>query len=96
MLDEATANVDMETDALIQETIKRKFAECTVLTVAHRLDTIIESDKILVLKQGRVVEYDKPHKLLEKQEGDFKEMVEATGVNKAELLREAAFRAKRP
>ena len=96
VLDEATANVDIETDALIQESIKRNFAECTILTVAHRLDTIIESDKILVLKEGRVVEYDEPHKLLEKEEGDFKEMVEATGVKKAELLREAAFRAKRP
>lgn len=64
MLDEATANVDMETDFLIQQTIKTKFKECTVLTVAHRLDTIIESDKIMVLRNGEIMEYGHPHSLL--------------------------------
>lgn len=51
VLEEATVNVDMETDALIQETIKRKFAAYTALTLAHRLYTIIESDRILVLQE---------------------------------------------
>ena len=64
VMDEATANVDMETDALIQETIRKKFAECTVITVAHRLDTIIHSDKIVVLKEGEVVEQGAPSALL--------------------------------
>ena len=93
VLDEATANVDMETDTLIQETIKRKFRECTVLTVAHRLDTIIESERNLVLSEGRVVEYDQPHKLLQNEDGHFKEMVAAIGKKREALMREAAFRS---
>ena len=83
MLDEATADVDMETDRLIQETIKRKFSDCTVLTVAHRLDTVITCDRILVLSQGRVKEYDHPHMRLMKEEGHFSRMVEATGKEQA-------------
>ena len=93
VLDEATANVDMETDALIQETIKRKFSHCTILTVAHRLDTIIRSDRILVLSHGKVKEYDHPHTLLLNENGHFSGMVRATGKERAQALREEAYRA---
>ena len=91
VLDEATANVDMETDRLIQETIKRKFSDCTVLTVAHRLDTVINCDRILVLSHGRVKEYDHPHLLLKNNEGQFSGMVKATGKEKAQALRNCAY-----
>lgn len=71
MLDEATANLDYKTDQLIQDTIRRKFKECTVITVAHRVNTIIDYDRVLVLDNGRVVEFDKPQQLLQKEGGYF-------------------------
>ena len=71
VLDEATANVDYRTDHLIQETIRDKFKECTVLTIAHRVNTILDYDRVLVLDQGEVVEYDEPAVLLDRKDGWF-------------------------
>ena len=65
LIDEATANVDEKTDEQIQLNLRRDFSECSVLTVAHRLKTIIDSDKILVMKNGTVAEFDSPKNLLE-------------------------------
>lgn len=87
VLDEATANVDPQTDALIQSTIRRKFSSCTVLTIAHRLHTIMDSDKVLVMDAGRVVEFGHPHELLQNTEnGVFYELVQQTGRAMAENL----------
>ncbi|XP_078368623.1 ATP-binding cassette sub-family C member 4-like isoform X2 [Oculina patagonica] len=74
VMDEATANVDFKTDRLIQEVIRDKFRDSTVLTIAHRLNTIMDYDKVLVLDGGRVVEFDKPEVLIRKG-GLFSEMV---------------------
>ena len=71
MLDEATANVDVETDALLQATLRSEFIGRTLLAVAHRLHTIIAADQVLVMEAGRVVEYDQPAALLEKEDGHF-------------------------
>ena len=64
-MDEATASIDSETDKLIQTMVREKFKDCTVLTIAHRLDTIFDSDKIAVLNKGRCVEFDSAKNLLE-------------------------------
>ncbi|XP_067014322.2 ATP-binding cassette subfamily C member 4 [Anabrus simplex] len=90
MLDEATANVDPHTDGLIQTTIRRKFKDCTVLTVAHRLNTIMDSDKVLVMDSGRMVEFDHPHMLLKNSDSYFSKMVQDTGKNMAEQLARVA------
>ncbi|XP_076648329.1 ATP-binding cassette sub-family C member 4 [Halictus rubicundus] len=78
MLDEATANVDPHTDALIQHTIRQKFAKCTVLTIAHRLITIMDSDRVLVMDKGRMAEYDHPHILLQNSYSQFTSLVKET------------------
>ncbi|XP_045761352.1 probable multidrug resistance-associated protein lethal(2)03659 [Maniola jurtina] len=90
LLDEATANVDAQTDALIQTAIREHFRNCTVLTVAHRLNTVIDSDKILVLDAGNLVEFDHPHILLQNKKGYFRKMVAETGAAMSQLLHKAA------
>ncbi|XP_040004306.1 multidrug resistance-associated protein 4-like isoform X2 [Xiphias gladius] len=86
IIDEATANVDPRTDSLIQQTIRDKFQECTVLTIAHRLNSIIDCDRILVLDAGRIQEYDEPFVLLQNQDGLFYQMVQQTGRAEAASL----------
>ncbi|XP_041875019.1 ATP-binding cassette sub-family C member 2 isoform X1 [Corvus kubaryi] len=79
ILDEATAAVDLETDHLIQTTIRREFADCTVLTIAHRLHTIMDSNRVMVLQAGQIVEFDSPEALLMKQ-GIFSAMAKDAGI----------------
>lgn len=71
VLDEATANVDVHTDRIVQETIRSAFKDRTILTIAHRLNTIIDSDRIIVLEKGQVKEFDTPENLLKDKEGLF-------------------------
>ncbi|XP_028669919.1 multidrug resistance-associated protein 1 isoform X2 [Erpetoichthys calabaricus] len=79
VLDEATAAVDLETDNLIQSTIRSQFEECTVLTIAHRLNTIMDYTRVLVLDKGQVVEFDTPANLLAKK-GIFYKMAKDSGL----------------
>ncbi|KAM7066573.1 ATP-binding cassette sub-family C member 4 isoform 2-T2 [Acridotheres tristis] len=92
IIDEATANVDPRTDEFIQKTIRETFAHCTVLTIAHRLNTIIDSDRIMVLDAGRLKEYGEPYILLQEQDSLFYKMVQQVGKTEAASLIETAKR----
>ena len=86
MMDEATANVDNETDRIIQETVKNKFNECTLLIIAHRIRTIIESDRIIVIDAGVCKEYGRPQNLFNENNSLFKNMIYHTGPEESEYL----------
>jgi len=89
-MDEATASIDYNTDSKIQETIRE--LKSTIITIAHRLQTIVDYDKVLVLDKGEVVEYGHPHELLKKGEsGSFYGMCETSG--ELETLKKAAKKA---
>ncbi|MCD7446265.1 hypothetical protein HAX54_048463, partial [Datura stramonium] len=94
VLDEATAAVDVRTDALIQKTIREEFKSCTMLIIAHRLNTIIDCDRILLLDSGQVLEYDTPEVLLQKEGSAFSRMVQSTGAANAQYLRSLVFRGE--
>ncbi|XP_028401691.1 multidrug resistance-associated protein 4-like [Dendronephthya gigantea] len=93
IIDEATANVDHKTDELIQETIRDKFRDCTVLTIAHRLNTIMDADRIMVLDAGRIVEFDEPYELLKRPDSAFSLMVTQTGKDSSLQLQRMAKNA---
>ena len=90
LLDEATSSIDIETDRVVQELLREEFADATVLTIAHRLNTIIDNDRILVLADGRVEEFAHPHILLSNPRSVFTSMVEQTGEQSAARLRQVA------
>jgi ATP-binding cassette, subfamily C (CFTR/MRP), member 1 len=83
LIDEATANIDVRNDALIQQVIADKFKESTVLTIAHRLSTLQNSDKIMVMEHGRLVEFGTPEELEAKAGGVYSEMMRK---NQKEML----------
>ncbi|KAI8066830.1 P-loop containing nucleoside triphosphate hydrolase protein [Gongronella butleri] len=85
ILDEATSSVDFDTDRRIQRTIRAEFKDSALICIAHRLRTIVDYDRILVLDQGKVVEYDTPYALMTKENGVFKKMCDTSG-DAAELL----------
>jgi ATP-binding cassette, subfamily C (CFTR/MRP), member 4 len=86
VLDEATANVDPKTDAFIQTTIRKKFSQCTVFTIAHRLHTIMDSDRVLVMDAGQVAELDTPANLLANPKSIFCGMAQQVGLNSSNYL----------
>jgi len=94
IMDEATASVDLTTDTLVQGTIRRAFADSTVITIAHRLNTIIDFDKVLVMDKGQVSQYDSPAQLL-RSGGIFSELVESGGAGTAAELRSRANAAEK-
>ncbi|KAJ6452441.1 hypothetical protein C8R45DRAFT_1040659 [Mycena sanguinolenta] len=91
VMDEATSSVDFATDAKIQKAIREEFTDSLLITVAHRLKTIIDYDRLVVLDHGRVVEFDTPYTLIQREDGVFRSMCLKSG-SFAEL--EAAARAK--
>jgi len=91
VMDEATASVDNETDTLIQKTVRSEFSDKTVITIAHRLNTVMDSDRIMVMDKGELKEYDTPKNLLKNPLGIFSSLVQNTGPSTAEYLRKVAF-----
>ncbi|KAH9625384.1 hypothetical protein KSS87_011455 [Heliosperma pusillum] len=87
VLDEATASVDNTTDMILQKTIRTEFRDCTVITVAHRIPTVMDSTKVLAMSDGKVVEYDEPAKLINKEGSLFGQLVNEywSHINSAEL-----------
>ncbi|CAL1686666.1 unnamed protein product [Lasius platythorax] len=81
ILDEATAAVDPETEATVQNTLQNEFADCTVLTIAHRLQTVVTCNRILVMSDGKVVEFDAPTVLLSRPDSEFSKLMAATDKN---------------
>ncbi|KAJ3309499.1 hypothetical protein HDV04_005991 [Boothiomyces sp. JEL0838] len=90
IMDEATASVDAEADKLIQLSIKTHFKDTTVLSIAHRLNTIADFDRVLVLENGVKKEYDSPHILLSNPNTLFSQLADATGPTNAATLRQVA------
>ncbi|XP_039118927.1 ABC transporter C family member 8-like [Dioscorea cayenensis subsp. rotundata] len=75
VLDEATASIDSATDAVLQRIIRQEFSSCTVVTIAHRVPTVTDSDMVMLLSYGKLVEYDKPLELMERKDSYFSKLV---------------------
>ncbi|CUG91357.1 ABC transporter, putative, partial [Bodo saltans] len=95
LLDEATASVDFEADALIQRTLRTAFKDCTVLTIAHRLATVIDSDRIMLMEHGVLKEYDSPANLVRRDESLFNAMLKRLGPEQYGMLYNEALAAEK-
>lgn len=89
--DEASSALDTETDTAIAATIRKSFANATVLTIAHRLRTIADLDYILVMDKGNVVEFDKPIRLIDDPTSRYHKLCKAAGRAEFKELRELAL-----
>lgn len=85
LLDEATAKIDYQTDRMIQDVICKEMSQCTALTITHRLDTVLEYDRIMVLDNGKIVEFDKPDVLLQERDGFLSELFFSSQARKENL-----------
>ncbi|TFK22452.1 ATP-binding cassette transporter [Coprinopsis marcescibilis] len=90
VMDEATASVDYATDELIGKTIRHEFAESTILTIAHRLRTVIDYDRVMILDQGQILEFDRPGTLLSDTDSKFHALCKATGKDEFATLKKMA------
>ncbi|KAJ7598811.1 multidrug resistance-associated ABC transporter [Mycena floridula] len=90
VMDEATASVDYATDELISKTIRHEFSDSTILTIAHRLRTVIDYDRIMLLEQGSIVEFDSPKTLLQNPESKFYLLCKAAGKEEFATLKRMA------
>lgn len=95
ILDEATASVDLETDSIVQKTIRDIFNDCTIITIAHRLHTILDSDRILLLDRGCVKELDSPENLARDPQSVFSSLIRDAGIDTNYVLKIAAMRRSR-
>lgn len=85
VIDEATSNVDLARDQLVQSTIRDVFAQCTVLTIAHRLRTVLLYDRICVMGEGRVLEMGAPKELFDREGGEFRDLCLQAGITEKDL-----------
>ena len=88
VLDEATSSVDVDTDLMIQRLVRKLFRQCTILTIAHRLNTIADADLVLLLSQGEVLELNHPRELLQNPDSMFSQMVDQLGDRNARRFRD--------
>lgn len=86
LLDEATSSVDFETDQLVTHTLAKEFSECTMLVIAHRLQTIIAFDKVLVMHNGEVAEFDSPAQLLADPKTRFYGLCQAVSSSSSTMM----------
>ena len=80
VMDEATANIDVKTEEKIQKILNNTFIDCTIITIAHRIKTILNYDKILVLENGKILEFDSPKTLLENKQSYFYQLYEKSSL----------------
>lgn len=80
LLDEAMSSVDMETEKLINETLEGEFEDCTVICVAHRVETILKADIVVVMEKGAVVEFGEPNELMGRTGGKLRDLVSGHGI----------------